>query len=279
MRKYLFLLIITGLMLANPAKGQDECGKNPPKSVLETPVAKPDKDAPAEWDFVEYDDFSKNVVQIRSRQVNKSTGRVGTSGGTGVIIKCDKTQRHPRNENFYRGYILTCDHVVVRENIINGTLEIQFQNGVKISEEAIVVMNHKGHDVSLIRCWIPVEYEGLVISREPLKFGDKVRMAGYGDLPDVKKPRYFESIVYRYSPSLIVVLEDAVPGDSGGAIMNSKGELVGLISRGASAFKKHNGITITSPLHGPATAPMIMIITAHLQTEKLKKDLPVILEK
>ena len=234
-----------------------------------------DPHSPAIWKFLPYYKTSKSVVQIRSQQLNKKTGHVGSSAGSGVIIRQPTIELHPTNKNFYRGYILTCDHVARKSGLIDGSMFIMFQNKIRVSQDVEVVMNSESHDVSLIRCWIPLEYKGVNISRETLKFRDTVRLCGYGGLPDIAKPRYFEAEIYRWSPSLIVVLEDAVPGDSGGGIFNEKGDLVGLISRGISSFKKHNGITITSPAHGPAQGALHMVINAFLQTKGLAADFKV----
>jgi S1-C subfamily serine protease len=271
-----FLTFLPSTAQTIPQESQKET-----KSVLVGGKIDLHEHALGNWKFVKYDNVSKNIVQIHSQQLDKRTGRVGSAAGTGVIVKCQRDEIHPENPNFYRGYILTCDHVVPKSGMIDGTLEIRFQNGVRISEEAVVVMNHEGHDVALVRCWIPFEYEGLVLSKSPLGFGDKVRMIGYGGVPDVTKPRYFEAQIYRWSPNLITVLEDAARGDSGGAIVNEKGQLVGLISRGASSFQKKDGLTITSPLHGPAANGLIMIINGYLQTQSMKKhyNVPSILNK
>ena len=273
MNKFLLFVIISIVTLspstANTAKIEEK--EKEKVSVFSGKVER-HENALGEWKFVEYDNISKNIIQIQSSQIDKSSGRCGTAAGSGVIIKCGKTELHPNNPKFYRGYIVTCDHVVPRGTTVEGSLEIKFQNGTSISEDVEVVMNHKGHDVSLIRAWIPVEYDGLVINTNEMNFKDTVRMIGYGGIPDVKKPRYYEAEIYRWSPWLIVVLEDAARGDSGGAIVNDKGELVGLISRGASMFEDKDGLTITSPLHGPANRPIVMIIELYLRTKHLKKD-------
>lgn len=280
MKKSFLLAITVVLLTLIPAKAkiQNQGKKEEPKSVLVGGKIDKHEHALGNWKFVEYDSVSNNIVQIHSQQLDKTTGRVGSAAGTGVIIKCGRTERHPRNPNYYRGYILTCDHVVPKSGMINGTLEVIFQNEIKISEDTIVVMNHEGQDVALIRCWIPFEYEGLSISQNPVGFGDTVRMIGYGGIPDVTKPRYFEADVYRWSPTLITVLEDAARGDSGGAIVNDKGQLIGLISRGASRFEKKDGLTITSPLHGPGADMLILVITGYLQTKSMEKnnDVPII---
>ncbi len=275
MSKLWIFAVTAVIMTLNPSVATTENQQEKEtKSVLVGKVDVHDN-ALGKWDFLNYDETSKNIVKIYSTHLNKSTGKIRGAAGSGVIVKCQRDERHPNNKNFYRGYILTCDHVVPKQDMIDGTLEVRFQNGDKISEDTRIVMNSSGHDIALIKCWIPITYEGLVISREPLGLKDKVRMIGYGGIPVVTKPRYFKAEVYRWNPYLIVVLEDAARGDSGGAIVNEAGELVGLISRGASAFEDKDGLTITSPLHGPASAGLVMIIEAYLNTKRLKKDLNV----
>ena len=273
------VVLLTLIPTATNTVSQEQ--KEKTKSILVGGSDHRHEHALGSWHFIKYDNVSKNIVQIHSQQLDKRTGRVGRSAGTGVIVKCARTELHPENPNFYRGFIVTCDHVVPKSGMIDGTLEVKFQNETIISEDSVVVMNHEGHDIALIRCWIPLEYEGLVISKSPLGFGETVRMIGYGGLPDVTKPRYFEAEVYRWSPYLITVLEDAARGDSGGAIVNEKGQLIGLISRGVSSFEQREGLILTSPLHGPAANGLIMVITAYLQTQEMKKkyNVPSILNK
>jgi S1-C subfamily serine protease len=212
-----------------------------------TTISKTDQDHPAIWEFKNYDEFSKSTVRIVGTY--NLDGVVGGGHGSGVIISINKDRKHPSIEGMCLGHIITCNHVTPE----NSTLKIvvEYQNGE--SSIASVLIRDQQRDLALLKAWVPSELKVVQPATEKSNYGDIVRVCGYGLITDVRIPRYFECKILRSSSLVVVLLEDALPGDSGGPIFNKDGKLVGLVSSGVTAFQFLNNTKYTGPSTGPTT--------------------------
>ena len=209
------------------------------------PKPRLDQNSPAVWEFMEYDEFSKSALRIEVTCIYEGVDKCGHASG--VIISVNPDKKHPTIEGMCRGHVITCAHVTP-SNVVE--VDIEYQNGMK--EIATVLIRSAESDLALLETWVPTDFKAI----QPAfgcKYGDVVRGCGYGLITDYTIPRYFECEVFRSSRLLIVLLEDAVPGDSGGPIFNSEGELLGLISCGITEFQYLNSVQYTGPCSGPST--------------------------
>ena len=179
--------------------------------------------------------------------------------GTGIIIK--KTdKKHNKYPTMVKGLILTCFHVTPAQ----GTSKIIVRFKKNGDSPAVLISADEASDVALLESWVPEKCVPIKLANKPPKAGDVVRMCGFGHIKDPKKPRYFEGTVWRSSTKNIVVLEDILPGDSGGSIVNEAGELVGMMNSGRMDWLTTNdGVRYTSPLSGPAIEYFKLVIERH----------------
>jgi len=245
--------ILLFTLLVTFSQAQDDTPPRPRPELQETI----DQNAPAVWNFKEYDEISKSTVRIVV-SLNRG-GKVTQAHGSGVIIS-RLEEKHPTIEGMTRGYIVTCAHVTPKNDTL--AIVIEYQNGM--TSEAQILETNSVTDVALLRAWIPVEYTVIAPATIRPVYSDIVFCCGYGQLYNCKKPRYFECKVFRSSPLIISLLEDAVPGDSGGPIFNEEGKLVGLISQGRTAFQTKGSTIYTGPASGPSVLAIKQLISVYL---------------
>jgi len=134
----------------------------------------------------------------------KSTGISGSS----VLISWD-------------GYLITAEHVIA---------ECPSLNAVNIGP--VVAMGHdKANDLALLKSNAKIIGEPLPLSMAPVRPGDEVIAVGYpyqGILGDLNVAN---GIVYDLPNNVIEFSAPAVqPGNSGGALLDRSGTLVGMLS-------------------------------------------------
>jgi hypothetical protein len=245
MKRFLLYFLMFSMTLSMSIVAQDE----PPKPV--------DQNAPLVFDFIDYDNFSKSTGLI----FFKSQGLMCPSGGSGsgFIVEKNTKIKHPRKD-MCRGLVMTAWHVVNSKTSFD--LQIKYQNGLE--SDAHVISGIKQKDIALISCWVPANSTVIPIADELPKYGETVRLCGYGNICDPKIPRYFKAKVCRHAPdgvSEIVMLEDGVPGDSGGLVLNENNEAVGVISRGGSIhYCEEKQMKYVFPAIAISIAPMKVIM-------------------
>ena len=184
------------------------------------------------WDMTEQQSYHNSVVQVQG----------GGIAGSGTVVKFIRDD----GDN-YIGLVLTASHCI---RSANTEMTILFKNG-KSSTGGKVVHNSKFqfdrfNDIALIEAVIPDEVPVMEVSNEPIKYGDKVEMAGYA----TGKLRHWNAV---YGGLTIngkghIVYSWAIQGDSGGPIIY-KGKVVGVICFG-NAVAKYNERYIVSPING-----------------------------
>ncbi len=204
------------------------------------------------WNWVQAKDYHKSMVQI-TVPVNVDMDRDGdwddrdgdgepdiySSLGTGTVVYIDKSKVIVSKSGVkgYIGYVITAAHVIgnmpyePQRNILD--IQITYQDHEKANKSQIVYRNISS-DCAIIKCWVPENVPAAKLAEEHAKPGDYLEFVGLGGRSPVDKPRRFSG------HSAIVSDEDElfshdvlfVPGDSGGAVFNANGELVGVISGG-----------------------------------------------
>ncbi len=138
-----------------------------------------------------------------------------SSAGTGFVVNPD-------------GYLLTCEHVVRDADKIKVTL------GDKTWEAAVISVD-KVHDLALIQ--IPAK--GLpvlpLVNSDGVEVGQEVRAFGYplSDLlgDNIKVTRGTISGISKFDTQKVFQFDAAAnPGNSGGPLVNEKGEVLGIIN-------------------------------------------------
>ena len=184
------------------------------------------------WDITPEQSYHNSIVQVQGDGI----------AGSGTVVKFIRDD----GDN-YIGLVLTASHCI---RSANTEMTIRFKNG-KSSTGGKVVHNSnfrfdQCNDIALIQAVIPDEVPVMEVSNEPIKYGDKVEMAGYatGEL------RHWEAA---YGGLTIngkghIVYSWAIQGDSGGPIIH-KGKIVGVICFG-NAVAKFNERYIVSPING-----------------------------
>lgn len=136
--------------------------------------------------------------------------RVGLGGsGTGSVIGCEQVSR-----GVFELTIITADHVANQDN-----------PRVEFGAErfpALAVVSHPTRDVALIKVRTTFRMPTLQISTEALKVGDRVYGIGYGGSMGLWLT---EGLICAEDRASISVC----PGDSGGAVCDSMGRLIGVI--------------------------------------------------
>ncbi len=137
------------------------------------------------------------------------------------------------------GLILTANHVAPPEG---STTTVRFVDGR--SAEAVVVARSKRLDAALLR--IPVEgsVPYIEVAEGQLAPGDAVWLVGYGGASPIPLIRQGTTIRYVLD-ELLTKTENVIGGDSGGAVLDSNGRVVGVIS-GPADVKHEMQRTVSS---------------------------------
>ena len=135
---------------------------------------------------------------------------VRVAGGSGVVISPD-------------GLIVTANHVVPNGD----SATIPYYNGQVAS--AVVVDRSVRLDVALLRCDFKDEVPFIEMETDPVEKGEALWTIGYPQ--GSHAPRIRETSSYRYVLDELIMTHDRdiLGGDSGGAILNRNGKLVGVV--------------------------------------------------
>jgi S1-C subfamily serine protease len=143
--------------------------------------------------------------------------REGVSGvGTGVQIGGN-------------GDILTASHVVF------GAKKIRVKSGDQWHDAELINLDGAG-DLAVIRASSLAGREGLFLAKETPQPGEMLYSYGFGDSDALThRQGAFASIERERGAPFAAVWADCRHGDSGGAVVNYRGELVGINSQGGAS--------------------------------------------
>lgn len=125
-------------------------------------------------------------------------------------------------------YVLTAYHVV------NGNSRFEITHSNKVYQNGMVISYSEKRDLTLIDLGVVVG-NPLSLSAKPIKVGETAYTLGYAK---GLVPRLTKGILSESKPSnsidgtFLVTTASAIKGDSGGVILNKKGEIVGMAQRG-----------------------------------------------
>ena len=180
-------------------------------TVTDNSLAKRDK---IELNFVKTPEFKSSSEMIKHTSEACVTIVTDSGHGSGVIVDA-------------RGYILTANHVTEGVNKI----KVVFASGIEL--DAIVISADNKNDLAILK--IPGKgFKPLAISKEEVTLGDDVFTIGTPADVDlgqsiakgmVSGKRLIEELVY------LQINMAVSPGNSGGPLINEKGEIIGIIQK------------------------------------------------
>lgn len=126
--------------------------------------------------------------------------------------------------------VVTCAHVV--SNIDGGSVSLQFPDEEGFINAKVAITNHE-HDIALLKFEPNKKRYPLIPSSEDATEGTNVIFSGYPfDLMSLTTHQGIISSVVRDPTGMKSYLIDGTvnPGNSGGPLMNNKGEVLGVIN-------------------------------------------------
>lgn len=211
------------------------------------------------WEFK--NEVHNSVFLIRLLAVDEN-GNEGFGYGTGFIIKIETDKEV---NNGYYGYGLTAAHVC-GESGTKG-IDIFYQSG-EHAKNAYVVSSNNMMDLAIIKIWVPKNAKAVPLATEAVKRGDEVEIIGYGypDTNKLEQRRFLGKVDGPKFDNAFFINHHVVPGDSGGLILNKKGEVVGIIQAGLVRYQwdKENTSRVTVWPAKSGSLNCIKDITKHL---------------
>ena len=177
------------------------------------------------WEFVAADGVEKAVCIVRGDQ-NGGTG-------TGCVVQGEQ-----------RPEVLTAAHVVDG----NQTITISFHDGS--AKRGIIRRFDRDADVATVQCDTPEGCSVLEVADDVTE-GEEVRVCGFGGGQAL---RCFKTKVAAVGEKSSILFSYAIPGDSGGPVVNAAGKVCGVVS-GGSIWAKNKVKTAAGTVHS-VTAPI-----------------------
>jgi len=166
-------------------------------------------------------DFEGNRIASGSATGSSQAG--GTGSGTCFAVSAE-------------GLILTAHHVV--ENAIS--IHVIFEGGERMNAE--LVGASPASDLALLKVGSPTKRFLTLAPSRSARLGQRVFTVGYPATQILgSEPKYSEGTIsglsgYRGEATLLQVSVPVQPGNSGGALLNESGEVLGVITSGAAAM-------------------------------------------
>lgn len=132
----------------------------------------------------------------------------------------------------YLAEALTAAHVVSYPDDVDVMIKTYYRNGRKC-KDCVVLRKDENLDLAVVRVWVPRDFQPCRIAAQSPVVGDRVEFVGYGGGSELTKPRCFRSQAAVATSSRRLYADcPLIPGDSGGAVFNDRGELVSIVSGG-----------------------------------------------
>lgn len=157
------------------------------------------------WNWTAPSEIHKGLVRVSVKGGNGYSW-----SGSGAVVEGNR--------------ILTAAHVLDK----GVSFSVEFFDGSSL--EGKVVNVDSASDVGVLSVGsLPVGVAILKVAKESPKEGDYVEVCGFGGSGSL---RHFSGHVGIYSDEVLGVDAYVLPGDSGGAALNEKGEIIGVVSGG-----------------------------------------------
>jgi S1-C subfamily serine protease len=174
--------------------------------------------------FLFFSLFAFNLIAQEESLVTISVNMPGggVAQGTGVVIKKLEDAPHALGEG-YRSLILTAAHVVEGSSTYN----VLYTNGQPVSNSTLVSKDEKA-DVAILKSWTPSKISpvplGETIQEEEEIFICSPRGIRRTKVSAMDENEIFADVFF-------------VSGESGSPVLNSKKEVIGVVSGGNTWFK------------------------------------------
>lgn len=157
--------------------------------------------------------------------------RVSLDGATGTGIVVSKYYDQPSGSG-YLGQVMTASHVVADDRDRNA-VRVVYRNG-KVSKDCQVAFQDEELDIAILKVWVPHNIPAARIADQRIQPGDTLEITGLGGGSELKCClRHFHAMAADpTNKAQIYANVSLLPGDSGGAVFNKDGALVGIISGG-----------------------------------------------
>lgn len=201
------------------------------------------------WDFIEPNEYTKSAVLIHCNDGDRAWG-------SGAVVS-DK-------------YVITADHIV--RGVTSFT--VYFCDGQSVSN-ASTAKSDSTNDVAVLNCAVPDGIPALKICKSLTRCGADVEVMGFGGSDGLRhwKAR-FGGVGSKVDTDDGIEIDDTgdafvlsfvIPGDSGGFVINSDGELIAIINGGTiwverSTFNSSDVRAITSPIRCCSLTPIRKIL-------------------
>ena len=185
------------------------------------------------WEFVKCDPCVESAVVVVRGNTNGGTG-------TGCIVAANEGPA-----------ILTAAHIADG----NQSFTISFHDGTATNNATLRGIDQEA-DVAVLNCKTPGGCSVLEVADE-VNEGDEVNVCGFGGGGPL---RCFKAKVAGVGEKSQVLFSWAIPGDSGGPVVNAAGQVVGVVSGGSVWAKRKikttagRVVSVTAPIRAGALA-------------------------
>ncbi len=200
------------------------------KNFTEPQLISTDSSVWKESSFQKLSNWLESLEKIMTGNSPNEVGKQSVAFGTGFAVSSD-------------GFIVTANHVIAGHSKIS----VKFENADWIP--AKIVKFSKSNDIAILSIDKSVSDYLILTDTKKLKQADRVFTMGYPATYVLGvEPKYTEGYVSSLSgiqgeDSLMQVSVPIQPGNSGGPLVNDKGQVVGMVTSTAavSAFYKFTG--------------------------------------
>lgn len=187
--------------------------------------------------------------KFESHPIQSALVIVDTDGGTGS------------------GFIIGKDLILTANHCIRGSRDIRIKipRLSFVSEVVKVVRSDSSNDLALLKVKLPKGLRILSIAKTPPKQGDDVEFLGFAGF---SIPRHFDSKVLHIKGDQYLLGAAVIQGDSGGAILNKDGDVVGIIQTGMVQIQ-----SMPTEFEGALMRPLMLGLTSGHTSEAISKFL------
>lgn len=229
---FIFCAALVAILSPTQAYGQGFWG--PFSNLASIQEEQPDVLNP-KWDAAEWQPYHESLVSVHTNKGARGSGVI-----VGLVPELQEFTVKGVTANYRLGYVMTCAHVTFAGTDPNNYL-LKFTNGAKVTGDLIYM--DQGRDVAIIECLVPEQYSAVRVAEVYPEDGDALVGVGLGGstpvITDRDSIRRFKVTCSEMTGrDWIRADECLIPGDSGGPLFNSDGELVGLHCMGHESFSK-----------------------------------------